>query len=477
MKRILVCLAAVSLLALSACGRDDKGAKIGPGNNLSGATATPTATETATATPTPSGVLISPNALTQIPFTGRIQVSISGPSGFQVRYEERGFNQFTPDPTCATGTVYSGPFLVGGPSETVHVKAVACDGGRVSSVATGTYTFGAPSSVLLSPSSANQNSFTQKVTVSISGPAGMQIRYEEKGYNEVTPDPTCATGTVYSGPFLVGGPSETVHVKAIACENDRASPITTGTYTFGSPGSPTLNPPNGNRNPYTGKISVSMSATAGFQIRYEDIGYNEIPPDPTCATGTVYSGPFLVGGPSETVRVKAIACVSDRASPVATGTYTFGAPSPVLLSPSSANQNPFTQKVTVSMSATSGFQIRYEERGYNEVTPDPTCSTGTVYSGPFLVGGPNETVHVKAIACESGRASPVTTGTYIFGLPGSPTLNPLNENRNPYTGKISVSMSATAGFQIRYEDIGYNEIPPDPTCATGTVYSGPFLVG
>ncbi|MFH1263041.1 MAG: hypothetical protein V1495_06310, partial [Pseudomonadota bacterium] len=132
----------------------------------------------------------------------------------------------------------------------------------------------------------------------------------------------CATGTVYSGPFLVGGPSETVRVKAIACVSDRASPVATGTYTFGAPPSPTINP-NSYNHSYVGRIPVSMSVSPNFQIRYEDVGYNEIPPDPTCWTGTVYSGPFLVGGPSETVRVKAISCESGRASPISSGTYIF----------------------------------------------------------------------------------------------------------------------------------------------------------
>ncbi|MFH1264041.1 MAG: choice-of-anchor D domain-containing protein [Pseudomonadota bacterium] len=46
MKRFLTALTMISLVLLSACGRDEKGARIGPGNNIIDPTATPTPTGT-----------------------------------------------------------------------------------------------------------------------------------------------------------------------------------------------------------------------------------------------------------------------------------------------------------------------------------------------------------------------------------------------------------------------------------------------
>ncbi|HMQ11415.1 MAG TPA: hypothetical protein PKC21_09355 [Oligoflexia bacterium] len=91
----------------------------------------------------------------------------------------------------------------------------------------------------------------------------------------------------------------------------------------------------------------------------------------------------------------------------------FGKPSQPLLDPSQAQYPSFTQQIELIID--SNHDIRYSH-GVDELPVDPNCvGTGNVYSGPFLIGGPDETINIKAIACNGGLASQIASGQYVFG--------------------------------------------------------------
>ena len=84
---------------------------------------------------------------------------------------------------------------------------------------------GSVSQGVAAPTFSGNTQFTESTQVSMSGPAGAEIRYTTDGSQ-----PT-AQSTLYSGPLTL---TETTTVKAIAIKDGQSSAVTSRTYTKGS---------------------------------------------------------------------------------------------------------------------------------------------------------------------------------------------------------------------------------------------------
>ena len=84
---------------------------------------------------------------------------------------------------------------------------------------------GSVSQGVTAPTFSGNTQFTESTQVSMSGPAGAEIRYTTDGSQ-----PT-AQSTLYSGPLTL---TETTTVKAIAIKDGQSSAVTSRTYTKGS---------------------------------------------------------------------------------------------------------------------------------------------------------------------------------------------------------------------------------------------------
>ena len=84
---------------------------------------------------------------------------------------------------------------------------------------------GSVSQGVTAPTFSGNTQFTESTQVSMSGPAGAEIRYTTDGSQ-----PT-AQSTLYSGPLTL---TETTTVKAIAIKDGQSSSVTSRTYTKGS---------------------------------------------------------------------------------------------------------------------------------------------------------------------------------------------------------------------------------------------------
>jgi len=84
---------------------------------------------------------------------------------------------------------------------------------------------GSVSQGVTAPTFSGNTQFTESTQVSMSGPAGAEIRYTTDG-SQPTPQ-----STLYSGPLTL---TETTTVKAIAIKDGQSSAVTSRTYTKGS---------------------------------------------------------------------------------------------------------------------------------------------------------------------------------------------------------------------------------------------------
>ncbi|HEU5134008.1 MAG TPA: chitobiase/beta-hexosaminidase C-terminal domain-containing protein [Steroidobacteraceae bacterium] len=216
--------------------------------------------------------------------------------------------------------------------------------------------------------------------------------------------PSCVKehGTIYSAPVAIAVDTS---LRAMACALLRAeSLITKGDYKIRPPetvATPVFNPPTG--SVYVNPLQVTIStATADATIHYTNDGAT-----PSCASGTVYSGPIDV---AQTTTLNAIACATGKLdSAVASATYTIipQASAPVFDPAPGAYTS--VQHVTLT-SASPGAFFRYSTDGQN-----PVCGGNTPYTGPIEI---SNSLTLKAVACVTGFSdSPITTGGYDITLP------------------------------------------------------------
>jgi hypothetical protein len=98
-------------------------------------------------------------------------------------------------------------------------------GGNTGSNTGGNSGSGSVTQSVSAPTFSGATQFTESTQVSMSGPAGAEIRYTTDGSQ-----PT-AQSTLYSGPLTL---TETTTVKAIAIKDGQSSSVTSRTYTKGS---------------------------------------------------------------------------------------------------------------------------------------------------------------------------------------------------------------------------------------------------
>lgn len=97
----------------------------------------------------------------------------------------------------------------------------------------------------------------------------------------------------------------------------------------------------------------------------------------------------------------------------------FGKPPQPVLNPTEGNYDFVSDELRPSLTITSQNDVRYT-LSLSGAPEDPVCDVITTankeYTGPFQIGGPNETIRIKAIACDEGSSSVVTSsGEYVFG--------------------------------------------------------------
>src|SRR3990167_2502412 len=176
---------------------------------------------------------------------------------------------------------------------------------------------------------------------------------------------------------------------------------------------PTASPSAGS---FTSSVSVTLTATGSTSIHYTTSGT-----DPTCSTGTTYSGAISL---SATTTIEAISCYpNSNASSVVSFTYTKTSSSgggggggstlgyPVATPVAGAYSSP----KSVVLTASGSTSIHYTLDGTT-----PTCSTGIIYAGAINIAS---TKTIKAIACKMSSSSSVKTFTYLIstGVPQTPS--------------------------------------------------------
>ncbi len=246
--------------------------------------------------------------------------------------------------------------------------------------------------------------YTASVTVTMtSATYGAIIVYTTDGSK-----PSCEKehGTIYNAPITL---TETTTLKAMACALLRAeSPITSGTYTIKPPetvATPTFSPAAGT---YISTQSVAIAtATADATIRYTSDGSA-----PTCASGTIYSGPVEV---AVNTTLSAVGCATGKLdSAVASAEYVITPPAAAPVFDPAPGAYTGEQHVTLT-SATPGASFRYTTDGTS-----PSCAVGTSYGGPITIGN---SLTLKAVACATGYSdSPVTSGGYDITIPPPPSV-------------------------------------------------------
>ena len=164
---------------------------------------------------------------------------------------------------------------------------------------------------------------------------------------------------------------------------------------------PTANVPVGT---YTSTQNISLEAIGSLSVHYTINGS-----DPTCSSPK-YLTPIII---SATSTLKAIACYGNGiTSSISSFEYVINLPTyaPPIASPLPGT---YTSAQSVTLSTTSvSTSIHYIIDGAN-----PTCSTGTVYSGAISIAS---TQTIKAIACYEENFSDVATFAYIINNPTSP---------------------------------------------------------
>ena len=226
-------------------------------------------------------------------YIGSVTVTLStATSGGTIRYTTDGS---TPS---AASAAYSGPLVL---SQTTMIRAITTAPGVLDSdVSNATYTV----QVVAPTFSVTPGTFNQPQTVALStATSGATIRYTIDGST-----PT-ATSPAYTGPISV---TRTTTIRAMAMKSGlENSTVVSATYTLQA-ATPTFNPPGGS---YVLPQVVSISsASPGVTIYYTTDGST-----PTTSS-TQYTGSFLVGIGTTTVRAIAVAPGWSQ-SAIASATY------------------------------------------------------------------------------------------------------------------------------------------------------------
>lgn len=319
-------------------------------------------------------------------------------------------------------------------------------------------------------------------TITFAGPAGATLCYRTDGGNPAcalaaggtaySRGGECASGSVrYNGSFTI---SSTTTFRAVSCltlssyDQSAATPYTA--TVAGTAATPTFSPAGG---VYSNDLSVSISSTtAGATIFYNKTG-SALGCDGTNAESSFPSGGSISVGATGTT-FYAIACKAGmNASSQSSSTYTLQVAAPTI-------EHDAYGKVTIS-GTTSGATYRYSTLGAN-----PTCITGTSYTGAFVYPLTKESIRV--IGCKasympssvSTRVVRVEVPVIVTGLvSGSLTLSsPLGNH--PLDGVSNdpqtLSLLGVAGDSF-FVGIQSQVVGTGPRCYTSNSSTGPFVGG
>jgi hypothetical protein len=204
------------------------------------------------------------------------------------------------------------------------------------------------------------------------------------------------------------------------------------------------------------------SPTPGASIRYTTNGST-----PTETSGTLYSGPILI---SSGTTITAIAFKSGMTTSGVNSSVIGDilSTTPQVASPVfSEDTDVYDAPLAITMaSVTSGATIRYTTDG-----SIPTETHGTLYSGAPVNISSDTTL--QAVAYKSGQVdSKVAYAFYLIDqtATAAPAFSP---GGGTYTSAQSVAItSTTSGASIRYTLDGST-----PSSTSGTLYTGPVLIG
>jgi hypothetical protein len=342
----------------------------------------------------------------------------SATAGSTIRYTTDGSI-----PTNSVGMIYSDPVNITG---TTIIKAVAYISGGLadSNVTTSSYYYYVATPTI-SPSGGTFLS-PQNVIISTTT-AGAIVRYTTDGTT-----PISTNGIVYEGPIAV---SETITLKAVAYKSGWNESSIINAYYYFNVANPIFSPTGGT---YSDEQNIVISTvTSGASICYTTNGTT-----PTSTTGTLYTGPISISGPTSTT-IRAIAYKTGWTdSNVINYTYNFKMPYPIF--------NPISgsfatlQDVTIS-SGLSDAIIRYTIDGST-----PTSTNGALYTGPINVA--NNTT-IKAYASKIGWSdSIVFTGSYVFHALYNDDFETGNFSKYSWTlgGNVSPMVQSVTKYEGQY---------------------------
>ena len=273
--------------------------------------------------------------------------------------------------------------------------------------------------------------------------AGATIRYTTNGQDPTETDTAIAAG----GTLAV---DSTMTLKARAFKAGMPASNVDGLVFALKPATPSFSPTPAAT--YTTAQNVTISCTtSSVTIRYTTDGS-----EPTAAS-TAYSGPI----PTSTLTTfKAKAFRSGwTESDTATATYTFdlGTSTTPTISPAAG---PYTDSVSVTLSAPAGCSIRYTTNGSDPTTGSP------LYSAPFAITA-NGTVKARAW-CVDYAQSAVASAVYSI-QPHAPVLSPAG-GTYAYGQNVTIT-SDVEGGTLRYTLGGADPTVNDPVIASGTTLS------
>ncbi|EHQ06392.1 chitobiase/beta-hexosaminidase C-terminal domain-containing protein [Leptonema illini] len=315
-------------------------------------------------------------------------------------------------------------------------------------------------------------------TITFAGPPGAKLCYRTDGGNPAcalaaggtaySRGGECASGsTQYGGSFTI---SSTTTFRAVSCLtlsafDQSAATLYTATVA-GTAATPTFSPAGG---VYSNDLSVSISSTtAGATIFYNKTG-SALGCDGTNAESSFPSGGSISVGATGTT-FYAIACKAGmNASSQSSSTYTLQVAAPTI-------EHDAYGKVTIS-GTTSGATYRYSTLGAN-----PTCITGTSYTGAFVYPLTKESIRV--IGCKASympssvstrvvrvKADIRVTGLYTGNLDWAEEQNGVtsaySETGAGSNGALLTTSYPVAGYQYKVRIEQQVTAVPGPRCLIG----------
>ncbi len=379
---------------------------------------------------------VAPLAATASPpagtYSGTQQVTLNKPPGEQqssIRWEIG--DATVPDPD-ETSNLFVAQIAV---SATQTLKARVIDrAGNTGPVATFAYRIGTPTTAPTGVAAAERNASASITWSSVTGAVSYNV-YRDGAATPVNSAPL--TTTSFTDTPLAPATYSYV-VRALESNGIESEGSAPATVTVAAPAEP-----------------VGLTGTAGdarATLRWTantegDLGgyrvYREGTPGPIAtltATATQYIDTGLTNGQVYSYSISAVDRVgneSARTGIVQVAPTAPPAPAAPQVSPLSGT---YASAQTVTMSAAPGATIRFTVGTGATVPPDPTATTGTVYSGP--VGVSTSSV-IKAVAVSSsGQVSPVTRRDYTIQ---TATTRTVTITANADTMVRQASPTATAG--------------------------------